>query len=51
MLKSISNIVFTKNRPLQLDAYLTSLYRHAPEELIQTYVIYKVELFDEQYRC
>ena len=49
MLKSISNIVFTKNRPLQLDAYLTSLYRHVPEELIQTYVIYKVELFDEQY--
>lgn len=49
MPQRISNIVFTKNRPLQLDAYLTSLYRHVPEELIQTYVIYKVELFDEQY--
>jgi len=43
------NIVFTMNRPLQLDAYLTSLYRHIPQRLIQTYVIYKVNLFDSQY--
>ena len=49
MSKVISNIVFTKNRPLQLEAYLESLYRHLPQELIQTYIIYKVELFDEQY--
>ncbi len=49
MSKSISNIVFTKNRPLQLDAYLESLHRHLPAEKMQTYVIYKVELFDEQY--
>lgn len=49
MKKMISNIVFTKNRPLQLDAYLESLYRYFPPELIQTYIIYKVELFDEQY--
>jgi len=49
MKKLISNIVFTKNRPLQLDAYLESLYRYFPSELIQTYIIYKVELFDEQY--
>lgn len=49
MQKMISNIVFTKNRPLQLEAYLESLYRHFPRELIQTYIIYKVELFDEQY--
>ena len=47
--KIISNIVFTRNRPLQLDAYLASLYRHIPQELIQTYVIYKVDLFDAQY--
>ena len=45
----ISNIVFTKNRPLQLDAYLESLYRHLPAELVQTYIIYKVELFEKEY--
>lgn len=49
MAKLISNITFTKNRPLQLDAYLASLYRHFPAELIQTYVIYKVELFPDEY--
>ncbi|UCF00104.1 MAG: hypothetical protein JSV82_03295 [Planctomycetota bacterium] len=49
MAKKISNIVFTKNRPLQLDGYLESLYRYLPEELIQTYIIYKVELFEQEY--
>ena len=49
MEKMISNIVFTKNRPLQLEAYLQSLYRYFPAELIQTYIIYKVELFREEY--
>jgi hypothetical protein len=48
--KKISNIVFTKNRPLQLDAYLESFYRYFPKELIQTYILYKPELFDEQYQ-
>ncbi len=47
--KKISNIVFTKNRPLQLDAYLESLQRHLPAELIQTYILYKVELFEQEY--
>jgi hypothetical protein len=47
--KAISNIVFTKNRPLQLDAYLESLYRYFPSELIQTYIIYKEELFVQEY--
>ncbi len=46
----ISNIVFTKNRPLQLEAYLESLYRYFPQELIQTYIIYKRELFEEEYQ-
>jgi len=50
MTKMISNIVFTKNRPLQLDGYLESLYRHLPAELIRTYVLYKPELFEEEYR-
>ena len=49
MKKLISNIVFTKNRPLQLHAYLESLYRFLPHGLIQTYVLYKVELFGQQY--
>ena len=47
--KMISNIVFTKNRPLQLHGYFESLYRYFPAKLIQTYVIYKVELFEEEY--
>jgi len=46
----ISNIVFTKNRPLQLEGYLESLYRHFPQELFRTYIIYKPELFGEQYQ-
>jgi hypothetical protein len=50
MRKEISNIVFTKNRPLQLDGYLTSLYKHFPQKLLQTYIIYKPELFDNEYQ-
>ena len=49
MSKMISNIVFTKNRPLQLHAYIESLYRYLPSDLIQTYVIYKAELFEDEY--
>jgi hypothetical protein len=49
MSELISNIVFTKNRPLQLDAYLESLYKYFPVDLIKTYIIYKEELFSEQY--
>jgi hypothetical protein len=48
--KMISNIVFTKNRPMQLEAYLQSLYKYFPDELIQTYIIYKVELFADEYK-
>lgn len=50
MKKMISNIVFTKNRPLQLDAYLDSLYRCFAPELVQTYIIYKAERFEEEYK-
>jgi len=49
MNKVISNIVFTKNRPLQLEGYLESLYRYFPAKLLQTYVLHKVELFEEEY--
>ncbi len=45
----ISNIVFTKNRPLQLEGYLASLYRYFSPELIETSVIYKKELFAREY--
>jgi len=45
----ISNIVFTRNRPLQLEGYLESLYRHLPQERIQTYILYKVDRFGEEY--
>ncbi len=50
MNKIITNIVFTKNRPLQLEGYLRSLYKNFPAELIQTYIIYKVELFGDEYK-
>ncbi len=50
MKKRISNIVFTKNRPLQLDAYLESLHNCLPPDRIQTYVLYKEELFSSTYR-
>lgn len=49
MSRMISNIVFTKNRPLQLHAYLESLYRYFPPELIQTHIIYKAELVGDEY--
>ena len=45
----ICNIVFTKNRPLQLEGYLRSLYRYFSPELIETSVIYKKELFSKEY--
>jgi hypothetical protein len=49
MSKKISDIIFTRNRPLQLEAYLESLYRHISPEILKSYLIYKVERFDEQY--
>jgi hypothetical protein len=51
MPKLITNIVFTKNRPLQLDAYLASLYAHFPQKDIQTFIFYKPELFASEYEC
>jgi len=48
-MKTISNIVFTRNRPLQLEGYLESLYRHLPAEKIQTYILYKVDRFVQEY--
>ncbi|MEN6576472.1 MAG: hypothetical protein ABFD90_09020 [Phycisphaerales bacterium] len=48
-MKLICNIVFTKNRPLQLDGYLRSLYRCFPADLIQTHIVYKPERFGSEY--
>jgi hypothetical protein len=45
----ISNIVFTKNRPLQLEGYLESLRRCFPAGLIKTHVLHKPELFEAEY--
>ncbi len=50
MSKLVSNIVFTKNRPLQLEGYLESLYKHLPTELFQTHIFYKPELFELEYK-
>jgi len=47
--KRVTNIVFSKNRPLQLEGYLKSLYKYWSAELIQTVVIYKSGLFDSEY--
>lgn len=48
-MKLISNIVFTKNRPLQLAGYLESLYRYFPPEQIQAHILWEQELFTQQY--
>ena len=45
----LTNIVFTRNRPLQLEGYLESFYRFMPSEGVQTYILYKPDLFGEQY--
>lgn len=49
MEKKISNIIFSTNRPLQCQAYIESLYRNMPKDLIQTYILYKRNRFHEQY--
>jgi len=45
----ITSIVFTKDRPLQLEAYLESLFRYFPQNKIDTYVLYKAGEFDREY--
>jgi hypothetical protein len=45
----LTNIVFTRNRPLQLEGYLESFYRFMLSESVQTYILYKPDLFGEQY--
>lgn len=45
----LTNIVFTRNRPLQLEGYLESFYRFIPSDSIITYILYKEELFNDEY--
>jgi hypothetical protein len=47
--RRIAHIVFTKNRPLQLHGYLESLRRFFPAEAMQTYILYKPDLFGAEY--
>ncbi len=47
--RMLTNIVFTRNRPLQLHAYLASRDRHLPTARIETVVLYKVEKFAGEY--
>ncbi|MBL7215767.1 MAG: hypothetical protein ISS71_08835 [Phycisphaerae bacterium] len=49
MQKQITNIVFTKNRPMQLHGYLEGLRRFLPAELLRTVILYKPELFGAEY--
>jgi hypothetical protein len=45
----LTNIAFTRNRPLQLEGYLESFCRFAQKENMTTYILYKEDLFAAQY--
>jgi len=45
----LTNVVFSRNRPLQLEGYLRSLYRYFSRESIDSYIVYKPELFEAEY--
>ncbi|MBN1125601.1 MAG: hypothetical protein JXA82_11380 [Sedimentisphaerales bacterium] len=49
MSKPLTNIIFTRNRPLQLAAYLESFLQSMGPAVHQVYIIYKEDLFDEEY--
>jgi hypothetical protein len=46
---NITNVVFTKNRPMQLHGYLESLRRFYSSDKIHTIVLYKEDLFGNEY--
>jgi hypothetical protein len=48
-MKKLTNIIFTRNRPLQFEACLRSFNAFVPSEITDTIVLYKKEMFDEQY--
>jgi hypothetical protein len=47
----ITDIVFTRNRPLQLEGYLESLRRQFPIEAVEVFVIYKPDHFADEYQA
>lgn len=49
MSKPLTNIVFTRNRPLQLMGYLESFLRHMGPAVERVHVLYKQELFTPEY--
>jgi len=49
MPRPLTNIVFTRNRPLQLMGYLESFLRHMGPAVERVYVLYKQELFALEY--
>jgi len=49
MPKPLTNIIFTRNRPLQLMGYLESFLRHMGSAVERVHVLYKRELFTPEY--
>ena len=49
MAKPLTNIVFTRNRPLQLAGYLESFLRHMGDAVERVDVLYKKDLFASEY--
>jgi len=49
MPRSLTKIVFTRNRPLQLMGYLESFLRHMGSAVEGVHVLYKQELFTPEY--
>ena len=49
MSNKITNIVFTRNRPLQLEAYLESFLGHMGNAVGRVYILYKQDLFESEY--
>jgi hypothetical protein len=49
MPKPLTNIIFTRNRPLQLMGYLESFLRHMGPVVERVHILYKQELFTPEY--
>ncbi len=49
MTKPLTNIVFTRNRPLQLAGYLESFLRHMGSAVETIFILYKKDLFAAEY--
>lgn len=47
----ITNIVFSRNRPLQLAGYLESLQRHFPMQSMNVVIMYRPDRFEDEYQA